>query len=71
METVPLQTPPADWYWCLKHRRTESAPDRCPGADTMGPYGSAEEAGRWQEKVEERNDRWDDQDRRWEGDEDG
>jgi hypothetical protein len=34
----------------------------------MGPYPSREEAANWREKVEARNDEWDEEDRRWEGD---
>jgi len=33
----------------------------------MGPYASREEALNWQQKVEGRNDRWEDDDERWEG----
>jgi hypothetical protein len=54
-----------DWFWCLDHRRAEQG-KVCPERVRMGPYRSAEEAASWHEKVEERNERWQEQDRRWE-----
>ena len=58
---------PGGWYWCLTHRRPEPEGEQCRGSDRMGPYASAEEARRWQDKVEDRNETWDEEDRRWEG----
>lgn len=51
------------WWWCLVHGRAESAPD-VTGADRLGPYGSEAEAARALERVERRNEAWED-DPRW------
>ncbi len=53
-----------DQYWfCLKHHTVEEA-SGCKAADRLGPYASAAEASRALEKVEERNEAWD-EDPRW------
>lgn len=36
--------------------------------DRLGPYPSKEDAENWRERVERRNAEWDDEDRRWNGD---
>ncbi len=56
------------WYWCLRHGRPEQAHEACRAEERMGPYASREEATRWREKVEARNERWDEEDRKWRGD---
>ncbi|CAN5276057.1 hypothetical protein BH20ACT9_BH20ACT9_16070 [soil metagenome] len=53
------------WYWCLRHRRVEPR-QGCPERDRLGPYESQEEAARWHERVEDRNETWAEQDERWE-----
>lgn len=58
----------AEWYWCLEHKRAEPADEACAADRRFGPYGSEEEAVRWRERVEARNEAWDEEDRRWEGD---
>jgi hypothetical protein len=46
-------------YWfCLTHHRVEGD-DGCKNADRLGPYDSEAEAGRALEKVQERNEQWD------------
>ena len=57
-----------EWYWCLEHQEVVDADHPCPPYRRMGPYPSREEAANWREKVEARNDEWDEEDRRWEGD---
>jgi hypothetical protein len=48
----------ADEYWfCLKHHTVEGA-EGCKAADRLGPYPTAEEAGRALEKVAQRNEAW-------------
>jgi hypothetical protein len=48
----------ADEYWyCLEHRAVEG-PDGCKAADRLGPYPSEAEAARALEKVQERNETW-------------
>lgn len=59
-----------DWYWCLHHRRVEHGAERCPADDRLGPYPSEDAARNWRQQFEERNDRWDTEDRAWSGDED-
>ncbi len=67
MATIDAE--PDTWYWCLRHSRVERGADStCPPDDRMGPYQSAEEAEHWRDKVEARNQKWEDEDRAWEGD---
>lgn len=47
----------AEYWFCLKHHAVEGR-DGCRNADRLGPYGSAEEAARALDKVEERNEAW-------------
>lgn len=54
------------WYWCLRHERTERAGD-CRAEDRLGPYATEADARAWRERVERRNDRWEDDDDRWHG----
>jgi hypothetical protein len=56
------------WYWCLRHRRVEPADEGCANDQRLGPYSSPEEAEHWKDKVEARNEAWDEEDRAWEGD---
>jgi hypothetical protein len=56
------------WYWCLRHQRAEEAGDACAADDRLGPYESPEAAGNWRQQVKANNDRWDEQDRAWSGD---
>jgi hypothetical protein len=53
------------WY-CLKHHAVEP-PEGCSYADRLGPYATEEEAAHALEKVEERNEAWDN-DPRWNDD---
>ncbi|HEV8055549.1 MAG TPA: hypothetical protein VGP51_03590 [Nocardioidaceae bacterium] len=46
------------WYYCLEHHSVESE-DGCKAADRLGPYASQAEAARALEKVQERNEAWD------------
>jgi hypothetical protein len=47
-----------EYWWCLNHHAVEG-PDGCRNSDRLGPYATAEEASRAMEKVEERNEEWD------------
>lgn len=49
------------WYWCLRHSKVEPA-DGCAATDRMGPYATPEEARSWRERVQARNEDWDDED---------
>jgi hypothetical protein len=48
----------AEYWYCLKHHAVEGE-DGCRNQDRLGPYSSAEEASRALDKVEERNEEWD------------
>ena len=52
----------ADWYWCLDHSSVERA-ELCPAGSRLGPYASAAEAAAALEKVSQRNELWDNDDR--------
>ncbi|MBA2465011.1 MAG: hypothetical protein H0V42_08565 [Nocardioidaceae bacterium] len=46
-----------NWF-CLKHHTVEQA-EGCKNADRLGAYATSEEASRALDKVEERNEEWD------------
>ncbi len=46
------------YYFCLEHRTVEGE-DGCRSADRLGPYGSRGEAEQALEKVQQRNEEWD------------
>jgi hypothetical protein len=54
------------WFWCMRHNSVEQGVG-CPGSERFGPYPSADAAAHWREKVAERNEAWDEEDRRWDG----
>ena len=56
------------WYFCLEHNRVERAGEGCRLDHAMGPYATEADAANWKAKAESRNDAWDEDDRRWEGD---
>jgi hypothetical protein len=60
----------AQWYWCLEHGAAVTADDPCPPSRKLGPYPSKEAAEHWRETVAARNEKWDAEDREWDGDED-
>ncbi len=47
-----------EYWFCLIHKTVEG-PDGCRNQDRLGPYSSEAEASRALEKVEERNEAWD------------
>jgi hypothetical protein len=57
------------WYWCLVHQRPEPEGSQDRAEDVLGPYPSEEAARNWKQTVEARNEAWDEEDERWEGDE--
>ncbi len=57
----------SDFYWCLTHGTVERG-SVCRAANRLGPYATAEEARRWSERVEDRNETWKAEDERWHGD---
>ncbi len=48
----------SDYWFCLKHHRVEQGED-CALRDRLGPYATQEEAASALEKVEQRNEEWD------------
>ena len=46
------------FYFCTRHNAVEG-PDGCGVMDRLGPYPTREEAERALEKVQERNEEWD------------
>jgi hypothetical protein len=55
-----------EYYYCLEHKTVETK-DGCREADRLGPYASREEAEHALEKVQERNEEWDN-DPKWNDD---
>lgn len=53
------------WYWDMNKRRAVPADERGPGDEVLGPYPTKEAAEHWREKVERRNEDWDDADEQW------
>jgi hypothetical protein len=58
------------WYWCLEHDAAVTDDDPCPPSRRLGPYPSQEAAENWRQSFAARNEKWDAEDREWEGDED-
>ena len=48
----------SEFWFCLNHHTVEGE-DGCRNQDRLGPYASADEAARALEKVQERNEEWD------------
>ncbi|MFP3915592.1 MAG: SPOR domain-containing protein [Actinomycetota bacterium] len=46
-----------EWYYCVEHGRVEPK-FGCRMANRLGPYASREEAERALERVERRNEAW-------------
>ncbi len=62
-------TEPDTWYWCMKHSQVERGADStCPPDDRLGPYESEEAAKNWRQRVDARNEKWEDDDKKWSGD---
>ena len=55
------------WYWDLRRQRAVRASERGPADQVLGPYATREAAEHWRERVELRNEAWDEEDERWEG----
>ncbi len=47
-----------EFWFCLKHHQVEGA-EGCRNADRLGPYPTEAEAARALDRVEERNEDWD------------
>jgi hypothetical protein len=55
------------YYWCLHHHRVETEETACSAIRRLGPYDTADDAQRALAKVAERNEEWDAEDARWNG----
>lgn len=51
--------PSGNFWFCLKHHAVESGSGVCGPADRLGPYPTAAEAEHALERVQERNQEWD------------
>ncbi|CUU56151.1 hypothetical protein Ga0074812_10735 [Parafrankia irregularis] len=58
---------PSGWWWCMQHQRAENPPD-APGHRRLGPYPTAAAAENWRDELDRRNEDWDEENRRWAGD---
>ena len=56
------------WWWSMKHGRAVTDDERGPDLDVLGPYPTREAAEAWRETVDERNQEWQAEDERWDGD---
>jgi hypothetical protein len=56
----------ATFYFCLTHREVERGAS-CRAENRLGPYDTAEEALRWRERHEGREETWEAEDERWHG----
>jgi hypothetical protein len=59
----------APYFWCTRHHRVETEADVCPAVYVLGPYSSRADAESALQTVQERNEAWDEEDRRWAGEE--
>lgn len=55
------------WFWCLDHGRAEQGVG-CRAERRLGPYPSADDAANWRQLRDAREQAWEDDDRRWSGD---
>ncbi|MCW2505808.1 MAG: hypothetical protein JWO79_4092 [Actinomycetia bacterium] len=60
------ETSAGQYFWCLRHSRVESGDDVCPAKYRLGPYSTSAEAERALDRVQQRNEKWDAEDERWE-----
>jgi hypothetical protein len=56
----------ADYYYCLTHHEVERGA-RCRADNRLGPYATEDEARRWRERHEGREETWEAEDERWHG----
>lgn len=52
------------WYYCLDHKTVEDMRG-CGSPYRFGPYPTHDEAQNAMQKVAERNEKWDEEDREW------
>ena len=49
------------------HEQVEDDSTTCRAADRYGPYDTQQDARDWRQRFEQREDAWEAQDRRWDG----
>ena len=60
-----------EWYWSLAEQRALHVSEKGPADQVLGPYPSKEAAEHWRDRVDQRNEAWDDDDADWRGDRPG
>jgi len=63
----PLDELTDAWFWCIEHSTVETRTG-CKITDRLGPYPTRQAAAAALEKVDDRNDDWD-EDPNWNDDE--
>jgi hypothetical protein len=56
-----------NYYWCTDHHRVETDDNVCPANRVLGPYKSEAEARGAVDRIREREERQQEEDRRWSG----
>ncbi len=62
-----MSEPDEHWYFDLQRKVAVPASERGNGDHMLGPYPTKGQAENWKNTVETRNEAWDDDDERWEG----
>jgi hypothetical protein len=62
---LPNEPHDGGWYWDLRAGRAVPASERGAADDLLGPYPTREAAEHWRERVEQRNEAWDEDDEAW------
>lgn len=55
------------YYWCVSHGRVETDDNVCAAVNRLGPFASVEQAEHALDRVRQRNESWDAEDARWDG----
>lgn len=55
------------WWWDLEAGRAVRGDERGPDRRVLGPYPSRQAAEAWRDRHEAREDAWEEEDERWEG----
>lgn len=58
------------WWWSLTEGRAVTREERGRDEEVLGPYPTREAAEGWRDRVDTRNEAWDEADREWKGDDD-
>jgi hypothetical protein len=58
-----------EYWWCLTHDRVEQG-SICRADNRLGPYASEADARAWRERRDTREETWEEEDKRWHGEDD-